>query len=231
MTGLKLYAGLRAIKHADLVDLANVEYLAELLRRVGLEPDSRPIYGEEGIYMNPERGLWQLPCEFAGMLAFLSRFSLRNILDIGTYRGWTVAVMTAYLHRWNPELRVTTLDPYCLCDETELLGSILPIQFSHETSAAYSGQSFDFCFIDGDHTFNQVRSDYEHVGRHAQICGFHDINDAYVEEGCTEGGVPAFWRSLCRAEREIADFHEFVQYPVGKRIMGIGLRVQRTEGA
>ena len=39
---------------------------------------------------------------------------------------------------------------------------------------------FDLCFIDGNHSYEAVKRDYEAFGENAKIAVFHDINDTLV---------------------------------------------------
>jgi hypothetical protein len=69
---------------------------------------------------------------------------------------------------------------------------------------AGGGQGIDGLFIDGDHTYEGVRSDYLNyrgLVRDGGIVAFHDIVEDHMTRfgrtttSCT-GDVPAFWRQL-----------------------------------
>jgi predicted O-methyltransferase YrrM len=58
------------------------------------------------------------------------------------------------------------------------------------------GNSLDFLFIDGDHTYEGVRKDFEMYGklvRRGGIIAFHDIVSGRPED---VGGVPRFWNEI-----------------------------------
>lgn len=59
-----------------------------------------------------------------------------------------------------------------------------------------SGRELDFLFLDGDHSADGLRRDFEMYAplvRDGGIIALHDIVDGPVED---VGGVPEFWRSL-----------------------------------
>jgi len=87
---------------------------------------------------------------------------------------------------------------------------------------------FDLVLIDGDHSREAVRRDWETVRPHARAVAFHDIVDAYCP------GVRETWQELRREEADAYDFHEFTaHYPEvtareGDTFLGLGLGVRRT---
>lgn len=70
-----------------------------------------------------------------------------------------------------------------------------------------AGEKFDFIFIDGDHTYDGVKQDYE---RYRELCaahavvGFHDVVPNAADTDCE---VPRFWNEL-RAQQRTAEFVE-----------------------
>ena len=74
--------------------------------------------------------------------------------------------------------------------------------------AAHLGKNgiIDLCFIDGDHSFEAVRRDYESLRGVCNALMFHDIVDRAVP------GVPRFWHALKRAHAD-AKVWEFVEQP------------------
>jgi cephalosporin hydroxylase len=79
------------------------------------------------------------------------------------------------------------------------------------------GRPVDLLFIDGDHTVEGVRTDFElyrGLVRRGGIIVFHDIVDGVPE---FVGGVPDFWRSIRTSAAK-----EFVEHP-GQGGYGIGV--------
>jgi predicted O-methyltransferase YrrM len=81
---------------------------------------------------------------------------------------------------------------------------------------AVGGQPIDVLFIDGDHSYNGVRADfqlYSSLVRPGGIIGLHDVNEDFatrhgVQTASISGEVPRFWRELkehYRTEELIAD--------------------------
>lgn len=79
-----------------------------------------------------------------------------------------------------------------------------------------NGELFDFLFIDGDHSFGGVRSDYEMYAplvRSGGIIAFHDIVPDFntrfgTKTPCDVGEVPRFWSEL---KPTISDWTEFIE--------------------
>lgn len=92
-----------------------------------------------------------------------------------------------------------------------------------------SGRPLDVLFIDGDHTYEGVRADYQMyrpLVRKGGLIAFHDIVDDYQTKFGRPGlgwvgGVPKFWREL-KLESNFSTCTEFIANP-DQDGMGIGV--------
>jgi hypothetical protein len=208
----------RLIHELPQKKLRQQDVVADLIRQAGLSYDPRGIYGEDNSYMNESRfGLWQQPQQLAAALCWLSQFRIQRALEIGTFKGWTTTVLGSYLRRFNPELKLITIDPVRQFYDYPVWKE-LGISYQETDSSTFAGQQFDLCFIDGDHSYSSLKADYENTGRIANICMIHDIN----EELCPD--VERFWKEL--KERSPNQTYEFMEHPDGFKVMGIGAVLQ-----
>jgi hypothetical protein len=222
----KLLAGIRTLKTESLANLRDQTRITAIISEIGLAYDSRGPYGDSNRYMNNlGPGLWQVPEQLAQALCLLSELKLRSALEIGTFCGWTASVLTAYLSRFEPQFTMLTVDPLNLFDSYEEIRHLLPLSYRPGcTSNDLTGQSFDLCFIDGDHSYGSCSEDYRIIGQNSRVCMFHDINDWRVGPE----NVPRFWRELkAREESQESSFHEFNYHSESELVMGIGIRTRR----
>lgn len=222
----RLANGLEAIRNAPLDTLRDLQYLTDLLRGIGMVDDLAQPYSiadKQHVNFNSEEGLWQRPVEFAPFLILASTYRIQRALEIGTFYGYTAAVMCAYLSRFNPDLEFISVD---INDFGNVLSSeavrSLPIRFHLGTSADFRGNEFDLCFVDGDH-YN-VEGDYYAVGRQASFCAFHDIDHHLFEAPQASTG---FWRRVVNEESQCT-FHTFICQPREPRQLGIGVRIKNS---
>jgi len=178
-------------------------------------------------------GLWQNPLQLGHCLAELSNHKIGSFIEIGTSKGWTCSFMVAYLLRFNPTLRATTVDPIPQFRMFPKIRNILPINYAAgKTSEDFKGEHFDLAFLDGDHSYDWLQRDYENLGRFASISMFHDINDDFVAtKPGNKGGVRRFWQELQSADSKEARFLEFTQHSDKAAFMGIGLKISNASVA
>lgn len=213
------------VQAASHEQLRSLPWLIDVLREIGLVPipDAAVTYeGEEEWINASQQGLIQLPREFARWLLLAAEQRPATYLEVGCFNGAAASVATAYLRRFNPELRATAIDLWpafiFFCE----VRSLLPLRYAvGKTSFDFVGERFDAVFIDGDHSFDWAWADYENVGRNAKVCAFHDVNNAPYRE-LPMGGVCAVWERVKRHEPAAA-ITEIFEHP-SREIMGIGVR-------
>jgi cephalosporin hydroxylase len=187
------------------------------------------IYGS--IHLRPE----QIREEIFDLLSRIAETAPRTILEIGTFHGGTLFLFTrvaaadatlvsvdmdagefggGYSRAWSPLLRSFARGT----QRIELVRGDSHSPSTMERVESLLGSPVDFLFIDGDHTYEGVRSDFEMYAplvRAGGLIAFHDI-----VEGSPEfvGGVPSFWREI----RGRFDAEEIVADPL-QGGYGIGL--------
>ncbi len=227
----RLLEAIARLLEADDHDLMAPAFVAEQIRHAGLVLDRRFLYGDDNRYMNTEKsGLWQMPMQLARFLVHLSRYDIASVADVGTSTGWTTAIVAAYLSRFNPDLRVVSVDRLDAFESYRAVKTLLPIEFRPGCSSSdLAGEAFDLAFLDAAHSFAGCRADYDAVGREASLCAIHDINDKFVAAHApNEGGVPRFWRELSAATRAPDAVFEFLDHSHQEPVMGIGLIVRQS---
>lgn len=178
-------------------DLINEKLLTEfLLKQVGIGFRDRDFSIAEGEYL-PTRGMkikiW--PDELARFLIFLyeHKHMINSYIEFGTGTGGTFYVIDSYLRTINPEMgRSVTIDkkknaPWRF---NEYKSKHPEVEFLRiRTQEFYIDQPYDLCFIDADHSYKQVKLDYENMKDHCRVIAFHDIRTA-------SAGVPLLWNEL-----------------------------------
>ncbi len=147
--------------------------------------------------MNHFVGMCQNPEELADLLTALRTHRISSFLEIGSAYGWTATFIHHILKKRNPDLVSYSVDnqsnPYAF------LNFHSGVHFVQGTSRTVSRHAFDLVLIDGDHSYEGVKYDYEQVGCKARLCVFHDVDD----DQCP--GVMRFWSELpCRHIKFVA---------------------------
>jgi predicted O-methyltransferase YrrM len=184
---------------------------------------------------------WQIRSELVGLLALLERDPPRTVLELGTAEGGTLFTFTRVAAddavlisidlpegRFGggyPAWRTPLYKSFAhACQRVELIRAD-----SHEAAtitrvkAVLDGRPLDFLFVDGDHSYEGVKRDfdvYAPLVRPAGRIAFHDIVPGRTAEETEAlvGGVPRFWSEL-RHGRQVEEL------VYDRRQVGLGVGV------
>lgn len=172
-------------------------------------------------------GLQQIPEEFADFCISIAPLRVQTAIEIGVYRGRSSYFISAILMRKNPRLRYLLVDIVDRLEFFTVFQSLLPCLEKDipSTSETYKGQTFDFVFIDADHSYDASIRDFKNVGQYANmITCFHDI---YAHEYDQEnGGTVRMWKEVMQQTRG-KRHHIYSKYP--DQWMGIGCVLNQTD--
>jgi predicted O-methyltransferase YrrM len=165
--------------------------------------------------------------ELMPLLDKIEELSPRFVCEIGTSAGGTLYLLSRTCHADAVIVSVDITIPYHtraarakLARRAQRVVSIEGDSHSSETKDAVvkelGGNRLDVLFIDGDHSYDGVRADFEQYAplvRPGGIVALHDINPDFsgrsdVETASISGDVPRYWRELKkqhRTEELIAD--------------------------
>jgi predicted O-methyltransferase YrrM len=159
-------------------------------------------------------GAIQVPDELEALGNILFARCPKRALEIGTAKGGTLFFLTRLA---SPDATIVSID---LPDgqfgggytdrrrwsyqrfarrgqRLHLLqGNSHSLEMLSRVKGALAGQPLDYLFIDGDHSYEGVKSDFEMYGplvRKGGLIAFHDIAEGKPE---AVGGVPQLWRQI-----------------------------------
>lgn len=178
--------------------------------------------------------VWQYPNQFAQYLKFIAAFGhkISSYMEIGTRFGGTFLIHNELLRSTSKSFRRgVAVD---IMDEPPLMSAYRncypeSVFYWKADTQSFSfdehieGKFFDLVFIDGDHSYDGVKSDALKTLERSNIQVFHDITNDAVP------GVSAFWREFINANSSTHYFVEFVnQYEsVNGNFLGIGVSVRK----
>jgi len=142
-------------------------------------------------FENPYVHTSQFVPEFDHLIALYEELQPMTVLEIGSEFGGT---LWQWLHRAPDGARVMNIDPLISAQECKGIDIIRIWQswarpeivfrtivgFSQNPEVAkaaleWLGESIDFLFVDGDHTYRGAKMDWDLYAPHAKVIVFHDL--------------------------------------------------------
>jgi len=178
-------------------------------------------------YMGQGVRSWQYPAQFSKYLVWLSDKQIQSYLEIGCRHGGTFIITVEYLSRFTPIQQAVAVDLGCGVNVQTYAGinrAITHYDLNSRSEAFASlvkSRQYDLVLIDGDHSWDGVKNDFETVKDNATYAVFHDIHS----DACPDVG--RFWRSLPDTSfdpvAEFIDQYEEVQQRTSHKYLGIGI--------
>jgi hypothetical protein len=215
----------------------NVADLEDKVKECGLFPYKGWQYNEFPTelhaYCGKGLGLWQYPNQFAKYIDFIRTYPIKTYVEIGVAAGGTFIFTHEFLRKRNTEIKSYAVDIADIgktvdCSKTPFDGILHKYimerdecEFVHGTSydlkQKYPSMEIYLLLIDGDHTYQGVKDDFDTLSGMSKIIVFHDI----VSSVCP--GVQQFWDEI--KDKYQGRVYEFTdQYDtVSGSYLGIGI--------
>jgi cephalosporin hydroxylase len=225
-------AKISLIQNSMNVDLLNNIYLENLILQLGMNIE-KP--NEQPEIVNTNGGglyIWQYPNQFSSYIIFLNKYKIESYMEIGCRWGGTFILTTEYFSKMNKLIKSTAVDiinspveEYCILNNKA--NFIMENSQNTNFKNILKNIFYDIIFIDGDHSYIGVSSDFKTCEHSSNIFVFHDI----VSDMCP--GVVNFWNELKTNYSERFNFYEFTQQydevfnNTNKTFLGIGVAVDK----
>lgn len=173
-------------------------------------------------------GMAQIPSESERLLDFVSYQNFRNILEIGSLKGGNFYLLCKGSSLEGKKISLDYEPNYSSIEERNKLfvtwaKNVYPLIGDSHDSETFArieeildGEKLDFLFIDGDHSYEGVKKDFEiykNLVKENGYIGFHDINQSEFTDQilCF---VSKFWDEL---------EGEKIEFNIGADKCGIGI--------
>lgn len=198
--------------------------------------------GKPGCTTFGKEGLWQDAKQLSATMVHIASdpHPVTTYVELGVWTAWTCALMSAYLQRVG-----SAADHFqgAAVDVTSIHISQATRRLLHANNASIVsrhsfdswmlkvrsqryGRPVDLCFIDANHSYDAVRSDYESYAKDCRSIMLHDIQDTTTLElhkNHRGGGVPSLWHQLVASVKATRVTSFTQQHSTFAPVFGIGL--------
>jgi predicted O-methyltransferase YrrM len=175
--------------------------------------------------------------ELGQLISLLEQEEINNVCEIGTFRGGTLFL---WCQLAGEHAHITSIDlpggsfgggynarslPFfqSFTKKGQTLECLRGSSHDPEIRQNFKGiigpKLLDFLFIDGDHTYEGIKKDYEHYAQYVRKGGVIAFHDILQRENEPDIGVWKLWKELKASH----DCLEFIGQESGFRKIGIGV--------
>lgn len=225
-----LHSAVLKLNVASHDELRSELWITSLLREVGLTKDDVRNQGNEQWQIEDSElgGINQTPEQYSPALIELSKQEIRTITDVGTWSGWNIAFLLAYLRRFEPSCSAVSIDrsPHRSAElRADPFFAALNVQFHFYNSVSQPVprgilRDADLAFIDAGHAYSNAHEDWLRYGQ-GRCVFFHDVNDEPIYQAVTS--CKHLWDEIKKNPPAGKRTIDLFQHPSGKPLMGIGL--------
>lgn len=223
-----LLSSIELMEQSSTEALQDADYLTSILSKIA--HSTTP----ELIKINNNHPLTssQNPQELAHALIQLSSFPIKHFSELGSLLGGTSILISTYLKKFNPDLKVTIVHKDIDIPCFRLLEKVLEAYHVTDIKNLNSKNSnFDLCLIGPMEHLKEIQELYDFASKKAQICMFHHIHHGYHLENfaltplLSSEGIVKFWENLKTKMKSHSHFFEY-SFSYGKEAsQGIGLQI------
>jgi|APGre2960657404_1045060.scaffolds.fasta_scaffold03773_2 hypothetical protein len=205
------------------IDSISTEELELMLPEFGMNDEilhEMPAHLSE--YFGKGLRFWQYPNQFAKLLKHIHGKPIKSYLEIGCRWGGTFVIINEVIKKTNKEVKSFAIDLIEASGIMNQYNEYWPFTYIQGNSMLFQSISHklpsqvDFVFIDGDHSYEGVKRDFENsLSLNPAYIMLHDINSV----ACP--GVVHFWSEI----KSKYKYHEFIDgyTSVRDKYLGIGI--------
>ena len=200
---LRLCQGVSRLHASSCAQLTDIDFVASIISEVGLVPDPRGdwLYGNASSHMVCQpgtagcdtfgrSGLWQEPLQLSAALVHIASNAVikhvHTYVEVGVWTAWTCVFISAYLTRMGSpgSFRGAAVD----ISRDHISQSTRTLLSAHNVTYVsrfyldtwlqrqeWGASPIDLCFIDANHSYAAVRSDFEYFAPRCRAVMLHDI--------------------------------------------------------